>query len=79
MNLSNCLDDLVHVGTGSQQHRLVHPHGLFAEPGITIAQARKASPGIEALWDDSVAVPGGPPPGVTGGPPPGVPAGAPPA
>jgi flavin-dependent dehydrogenase len=51
--------------------------GLFAESGMTIEEAR-ASQQIESLWDDSVKVPAGPPPGVGGGPPPGV-GGGPPA
>jgi flavin-dependent dehydrogenase len=51
--------------------------GLFEEPGLTIEQAREMSPGIDALWDDSV-VPPGPPPGMGGGPPPGVAGGPPP-
>jgi len=54
--------------------------GLFEPPGVTIAEAKAAIPGVDALWDDSVQPPpppgpppgvGGPPPGV-GGPPPGV-------
>ena len=49
--------------------------GLFEQPGLTIEQARELSPGIDALWDDSVKVPGGPPPGMGGGPPAGVPGG----
>ncbi len=57
--------------------------GLFDPPGMTIAQAREISAGIDALWDDSAPRPGpppgmGPPAGVAGGPPPGM-AGGPPA
>ena len=51
--------------------------GIFEAPGITIDEAREAIPGLDALWDDSVRVPLGPPPGMgPGGPPPG--AGGPP-
>ncbi len=51
--------------------------GLFEAPGITIEQARAAIVGLDGLWDSSLALAGGPPPGVGGGPPPGV-AGGPP-
>jgi flavin-dependent dehydrogenase len=48
--------------------------GLFEPPGVTIEEAREAVPFIDALWDDSVKVPPGPPPGMgpPGGPPPGM-------
>ena len=62
--------------------------GLFDGPGMTLEEANKIVPGLDAIWDDSVnpfegfeppaGVTGGPPPGVAGGPPPGV-AGGPPA
>jgi flavin-dependent dehydrogenase len=45
--------------------------GLFESPGITIEQARAAIVGLDGLWDSSLSLVGGPPPGV-GGPPPGV-------
>lgn len=47
--------------------------GLYEPPGVTIDEAREAVPYIDALWDDSVEVPAGPPPGMgppgMGGPP----------
>lgn len=51
--------------------------GLFEAPGIAIEQARTAIVGLDGLWDSSLALAGGPPPGV-GGPPPGVAGGPPP-
>ncbi len=51
--------------------------GLFESPGITIEQAREAIVGLDGLWDSSLALVGGPPPGA-GGPPPGVGGGPPP-
>ncbi|MGA2164017.1 MAG: tryptophan 7-halogenase [Solirubrobacteraceae bacterium] len=52
--------------------------GLFEAPGIAIEQARAAIVGLDGLWDSSLALAGGPPPGVGGGPPPGVAGGPPP-
>jgi hypothetical protein len=63
--------------------------GLFADPGLTLDQAREQVPGVDTIWiDDLVGVvqavpqpsgpPGGGPPGPPGGGPPGPPGGGPP-
>ncbi len=45
--------------------------GLFDPSGITVDDAKDLAKFVDCIWDSSVVVPLGPPPGV-GGPPPGV-------